>query len=62
MTMDERAKKQERPTSNVRPFIPRTALSAAKAKEGLPPVAGAGARARGCNVVDNDDDPGPSAA
>lgn len=61
MAMDERAKEHERPTSNVRPFMPRTALSASKAEEASPTSADAVARVKGRNVVD-EDDPGPSAA
>jgi hypothetical protein len=55
MATNEPAKEQERPASNVRPFIPRTAVPASKTEPGSRPLT------RGRNVVD-DDDPGPSAA
>jgi hypothetical protein len=53
---DERVKEQEQVSSNVRPFIPRTAVPASKTEQGSDPLA------IGRNMVDNDDDPGPSAA
>jgi hypothetical protein len=56
MAIDERVKEQEQVSSNVRPFIPRTSVPASKTKQGSDPLA------RGRNMVDNDDDPGPSAA
>jgi len=55
MTNDERAKKQERAPSNVRPFIRRSALSKSKTERSEDHVT------RGRNAVE-DEDPGPSAA
>jgi hypothetical protein len=56
VAIDERAKERERVPSNVGPFFPRTATSASKTQQSWGP------RGRGRNVVDNDEDPGPSAA
>jgi hypothetical protein len=56
MAIDERVKEQERAPNNVRPFIPRTAVPASKTEQGSSLLA------RGRSMVDNDDDPGPSAA
>jgi hypothetical protein len=56
MAADERAKQQDRVSSNVRPFVPPTAPSASKTERA------SGRLARDCNVIHNDDDPGPSAA
>jgi hypothetical protein len=56
MSIDEYAKEQDRVPSNVQPFIPRTASSATKTEQAPGPLA------RRRNVVDNDDDPGRSAA
>ncbi len=63
MAIDERAKTQERwESSNVRPFIPRAASSAPHNKEGAPVSARTRSLSRDRNVIDDDDDPGPSAA
>jgi hypothetical protein len=56
VAIDECAKERERVPSNVRPFHPLTATSASKTEQS------SGPRGRGRNVVDNDEDPGPSAA
>jgi hypothetical protein len=56
MAADERAKEQERRTSNVRPFTPRRPPSSLGT--GHAPARCSSDRA----AVDNDDNPGPSAA
>lgn len=61
MAIDEGAKEQDQVSSNVRPFVPRAATSALKTERGRSPFV----RDRNVvdnDVVDNDDDPGPSAA
>ena len=61
MAIDEREKQREKQrekeSSNVRPFNPRSPSSASKIDDRSP-----GGRATDRNVIDNDDDPGPSAA
>lgn len=56
MAIDERAKERERTPSNIRPFIPRSPSSASKTDHS------SGGLAEDRNVVDSDDDPGPTAA
>jgi hypothetical protein len=63
MASDERSKmEQEQKPDNVRQFVPRNAASASKNKDGPSGYAGLDSLRRDQGVLDDDDDPGPSAA
>lgn len=61
MSIDEHQQaERERATSNVLQFIPRAAAS--KSKKTAPTFTKPGPQLRGCNALDNDNDPDPPAA